>query len=103
MSVGNGKTTGGGFYLTPEAKVDDGFFNTCFIENIAKMKILKLLPSAINGKHLREPEVFMKQTKSIEIKTKSPLPIYYDGELPELSNPLNFKIEIIYNAINFIC
>ena len=103
MSIGNGKTTGGGFYLTPEAKVDDGLFNTCFIEDIAKMKILKLLPSAIKGKHLREPEVFMKQTKSIEVKAKTPLPIYFDGELPELKNPLNFKIKIIPNAIKFIC
>ncbi len=103
MSVGNGKTTGGGFYLTPEAKVDDGLFNTCFIENITKMKILKLLPSAIKGKHLREPEVFMKQTKSIEIKTKNPLPIYYDGELPKLKNPLHFTIELLPKKLNLIC
>lgn len=103
MSVGNGKTTGGGFYLTPNAEIDDGFFDICFIENVVRSRILKLLPSAIKGKHLQEREVCIKQAENIKVRSPKLLPIYCDGEIPQLENPKEFSIEIIANAINFIC
>ncbi len=101
ISVGNGKSTGGGFFLTPEAKIDDGLLDVCFIGKTNTLRILKLLPAAIKGKHLREPEVNLKQSKKITIETKKKLPIYCDGELPELNDPLHFEINILSQALNF--
>jgi len=103
IAIGNGKYTGGGFLLTPEAIVDDGFLDICFIKTISRGRILSLLPSAIKGQHLKEPEVDLKQSKTIEVITKTPLPFYTDGELPELINPLHFKIELLPKKLNLIC
>ncbi|MCD6177144.1 MAG: diacylglycerol kinase family lipid kinase [Candidatus Cloacimonetes bacterium] len=103
IAIGNGKYTGGGFLLTPEALIDDGFLDICFIKTITRRRILSLLPSAIKGKHLKEPEVDLKQSKTIEVITKSPLPFYTDGELPKLKNPLHFRIELLPKKINLIC
>ena len=65
--------------------------------------MLSLLPAAIKGKHLKEPEVVIHQSRKIEVTTKKPLPIYYDGELPVLKNPLHFTVELLPNKLNFIC
>ena len=61
-----------------------------------------LLPSAIKGKHIKEPEVYLKQSRTIEVITKKPLPFYIDGELPTLKNPLHFKIELLPEVLNVI-
>ena len=103
IAIGNGKYTGGGFLLTPEAIVDDGFLDICFIKTITRRRLLSLLPSAIKGQHLKEPEVDLKQSKTIEVITKTPLPFYTDGELPKLKNPLHFKIELLPKKLNLIC
>ena len=103
IAIGNGKYTGGGFLLTPEAKIDDGFLDVCFIGKISRGRLLSLLPSAIKGKHLKEPEVDLKQSRTIEVVTKTPLPFYTDGELPELKDPLHFKIELLPKKLNLIC
>ncbi len=103
IAIGNGKYTGGGFLLTPEAIIDDGFLDICFIKTISRRRLLSLLPSAIKGKHLKEPEVDLKQSRTIEVITKTPLPFYTDGELPKLKNPLNFKIELLPKKLNLIC
>ncbi len=103
IAVGNGKYTGGGFLITPEALVDDGFLDICFIKTITRRRLLSLLPSAIKGKHLKEPEVDLKQSKTIEVTTKTPLPFYTDGELPKLKNPLHFTIELLPKKLNLIC
>lgn len=103
LSIGNGMSTGGGFLLTPEARVDDGLLDICFINKINRKRILSLLPSTIKGKHLKEPEVVLHQSRKIEITTNKPLPIYYDGELPKLKDPLHFIIELLPKKLNLIC
>ncbi|MCF7857963.1 MAG: diacylglycerol kinase family lipid kinase [Candidatus Cloacimonetes bacterium] len=102
LSVGNGQSAGGGFLLTPEARVDDGLLDICFISTVNRRRVLKLLPSAIKGKHLKEPEVVIHQTRKIEISSDKALPLYFDGELPTLKDQFNFTIEILPNRIDFI-
>ena len=102
LSIGNGFSTGGGFLLTPEARVNDGLLDICFIRQASRRRTLNLLPQAIKGQHLKQPEVVLQQSKIIEIKSDEILPIYCDGELPVLKDPHNFKIELIPESINFI-
>jgi len=80
LAIGNGFSTGGGFLLTPEARVNDGLLDICFIRQVSRRRILNLLPQAIKGQHLKQPEVVLQQSKIIEIKSNEILPIYCDGE-----------------------
>ncbi len=102
FSVGNGLSTGGGFLLTPEARVNDGLLDICLIQDVTRKRILSLLPKAIKGQHLKEPEVIIHQSKNILVKTAKKLPIYFDGEIPELKDPFNFTIELLPKQIEFI-
>ena len=103
VSIGNGKYCGGGFMLTPNAAADDGLFDICLIDKVNRKRILKLLPSALKGKHINEPEVTIKRSCKIRIQTNEKIPIYFDGEIPTLKNPNDFTIELLPKRINLIC
>jgi YegS/Rv2252/BmrU family lipid kinase len=101
-SIGNGLSTGGGFLLTPEARIDDGLLDICYIKRVTRSRFLSLLPRAIKGRHLKEPEVIIHQSREIQIKTDEILPIYFDGELPILNNPYDFKISLLPAQLNLV-
>lgn len=103
VSIGNGLSTGGGFLLTPHAKVDDGKFDICIIKAVTLKKIPKVLTRVLAAKHLDLPEVEIIQTDLIEICSDKKVPIYYDGELPELENPYKMIIQLHARKINLIC
>jgi diacylglycerol kinase (ATP) len=103
ISIGNGLSTGGGFLLTPHAKVDDGKFDVCILHEVKLGTLLKVLPTVFSGNHIKHKKVEIIRSDVVNIKTDRVLPIYFDGELPVLKNPFDFKIELIHRAINFIC
>ncbi|MCP4580287.1 MAG: diacylglycerol kinase family lipid kinase [candidate division Zixibacteria bacterium] len=80
VAVGIGRSTGGGFLLTPQAITDDGKFDVCLATSIGKMRIMSLLPKVLKGKHIRAPEVSMYRCKQLEIFSDKPLPVHYEGE-----------------------
>lgn len=103
LTVGNCRFSGSGFQLTPDAKADDGVFDLCFIDKITRRRVLKVLPSVIPGNHLKEPEVTIKRSNFVEISSEEKLPVYFDGEIPDLKNPKHLKIELLPKKINLIC
>lgn len=102
ITVGNGKCCGGKFHLTPNAKIDDGLFDFCIIDKISRRKIVKLLPKTIKGEHTNFPVVTMLKGKEINIKSNEDLPVYMDGEIPELKNRKNIDIKILSKKISLI-
>ena len=51
VSVGNGSRTGGYFYLTPEAVVDDGLLDFLYGIGMNRWQLLQLLPKTFSGDH----------------------------------------------------
>ncbi|MCD4795977.1 MAG: diacylglycerol kinase family lipid kinase [Candidatus Cloacimonetes bacterium] len=103
ITIGNGRYCGGGFKLTPNSIANDGKFDICLIDAITRRRLLRVLPKAIKGTHIELPEVKIERSDSIEIKTDQEIPVYFDGELPVLKNPKNFRIELLPKKINLIC
>ena len=102
ISIGNSNLTGGGFKLSPFAKPDDKIFDITIIDSLSKLKVFSLLPKAITGKHLSHKAVTSIQSDHIEIESNSPLPVYMDGEIPELKNPKKIYVKLIPAAVDFI-
>jgi len=102
VSVGNGKCCGGKFLLTPDAKIDDGVFDFCIIDKLTRREIIKFLPKVIKGKHINLPMVTMLKGKEIIVKSDEDLPLYLDGEIPNLTDRKNIDIKIIPKMINLI-
>ena len=80
VCVGNGRSSGGGFYLTPHANFDDGLFDVCIIEAMPKIRIFRYLPRTLNGSHVRLPGVRVYRSKKIVIGSYRELPVHIDGE-----------------------
>jgi diacylglycerol kinase (ATP) len=83
VSVGNSPRTGGAFYMTPQAKVDDGLLDFVYAGSMNRWQMLKLLPQTFSGKHIHHPLVVYQKTKSLSITASPATPIQTDGEVFE--------------------
>jgi YegS/Rv2252/BmrU family lipid kinase len=81
IAVGNGKCAGGGFYLTPDAAVDDGLLDVCSVDNKNIVQILSLMPRVMRGKHHNVAGVKLFQEKRLSIAAAEPFYVHADGEI----------------------
>lgn len=81
IAIGNGKCAGGGFYLTPDASIDDGLFDVCAIEAVRIKTVLKLMPRVMHATHMHLPIVRMLRTASLVLRSESAFPVHADGEI----------------------
>jgi diacylglycerol kinase (ATP) len=81
IAIGNGICAGGGFYLTPNAKVDDGFFDACLIDDIPVRTILHLIPKAMLGKHTSSPLAKFLHFKKMDLTADCDFYVHADGEM----------------------
>ncbi len=101
IAIGNGRCAGGGFYLTPDAKVNDGYLDVCLIDEISIPKILAIMPKVMKGKHQSEKEVTMMRTKQIFVEAAEPFHVHADGEIVG-RNVTGVKIEIVPTRLRVI-
>ena len=97
ICIANGWSVGGGLSMTPNAKLDDGYFDICHLKEISPMKIIFNFPKLTNGRIEEIKEAKIYQSKKIIIKSEYSLPIHVDGEIIEGKNNF-FEIELIKNS-----
>ena len=101
ITVGNGQSLGGGFYLTPKAKIDDGLLDICIFQALTTREILMHLPKALKGKHIFLPQVEYDHATKLSISSPEGLPMHADGELLP-SDIHEITIEVVPRAIEVI-
>ena len=79
--VGNGFRTGGVFFLTPDARLDDGLLDFVVGDALGRLNILRLLPKTFNGSHIHEPVVYSVRCTRLVMTSEDPLPVLADGEI----------------------
>lgn len=79
-AVGNSRQYGGGIRITPDAKVDDHLLDICIVHRTSILELLKTLPRAYNGSHVKKS--FVETGRGLEFRFESdePLKVYGDGE-----------------------
>ncbi len=100
--VGNGKALGGGFRLTPDAELTDGWLDICLIENMPRPQIIKNLVKVYWGGHKSDPRVELKRARKIEFRSEQGFAVHADGELISM-NQKHLEIELIPEAVELIC
>ena len=80
VTAGNGPRSGGGFYLTPEARHDNGTLELGWVTPLSRLRIVALLPKSLKGRHTSHPAVRIVRCRSFELTSREPLPIHADGE-----------------------
>lgn len=96
----NHRYEGGGFMFSPAAVDNDGILDICCASDATKLKILRVLPTAFKGNHLRFPELSDYHIPSYEIKTEEPMWLHVDGEPLVMAN--HIKVSCEKKVLNFI-
>ena len=101
IAIGNGQSAGGGFYLTPDAKLDDSKFDVCYVDNVNLLEIIKIFPSVLKGLHGKYKKVHFSQANNISVNSLERFFVHADGEI--IGKNINkVEISMIPKAIEVI-
>lgn len=81
IAVNNTPNYAGGIKICPKAEMNDGYLDLCCVQNVTSGQLLRILPAAYRGKHIRHPSIIFHRGKEITIEADSPLVIHVDGEV----------------------
>ncbi len=102
VSVMNGQRMGGGFYMTPEARMDDGLLDLCIASKVDRAKMVSWLPRFMRGTHVTDPAITMTQGRKVMIVSDSPWAAQADGEIYGVG-ARRFEIELFPQCLRLIC
>ncbi|MGZ8558522.1 MAG: diacylglycerol/lipid kinase family protein [Chitinophagaceae bacterium] len=98
VDISNGRRAGGGFYIAPEAKADDGLFDIVIVDTLSPLQRLRYLPVIEKGKHIGLSFIHHFRTMKIIIESKETIQFHLDGEYEEAKK---LEIEILPGVLNF--
>lgn len=92
---------GGGFKFCPDAKDDDGLLDFCVAADASKLRVLRIIPTAFDGKHVRFKEIKMFRGKKATIEAEKPMWVQTDGEVKAQAkritvSDLGEKVHFVY-------
>ena len=79
-TVGNSRQYGGGIRIVPAAEVDDGQLDFCIVHRTSRFQLLKTLPLAYTGAHVKKRFVECGRGREFHFESETPLDVYADGE-----------------------
>ncbi len=88
---GNSPQYGGGIKIAPAAVLDDGLLDACIVHRTSRWQLLKTLPLAYSGTHVRRSFVETRRGREFRVESDLPMEIYADGE-PLTTTPVRFGI-----------
>ena len=80
-AFGNSPQYGGGIRIVPAAVLDDGQLDACIVHRTTRFELLKTLPLAYSGKHVRKSFVETRRAREFTVESDAPLDVFADGEL----------------------
>jgi diacylglycerol kinase (ATP) len=81
VTIGNGGRHGGGFWICPDARIDDGVLDVCACTGLGTLGILRFLPRVMRGTHTGASCVTMLRGTRVRVTSPDPLPVHADGEI----------------------
>jgi diacylglycerol kinase (ATP) len=81
VSIMNGQRQGGVFFMSPEARNDDGLLDLCIVEEVSKARIFTLIPHFFNGSQFGQKEIEFRRASDLVVRAlQGVLPAHADGE-----------------------
>lgn len=103
VAVANSQAYGGGMFVAPNARLDDGEFDIVTVGEVSKLRFLANLPKVFKGRHVDNEEVNTFRVASAELRADRPFRLYADGEyltdLPTTLKVLPAALELIAPAV----
>lgn len=80
VAAANSKAFGGGMFIAPDARLDDGELDVVYITQVGRLHYLRNLPKAFDGSHVENDEVVVIRGRELTIDADRPFAVYADGE-----------------------
>ena len=90
-AIGNTRQYGGGIRITPNAQIDDGLLDITIVNKTSRLQLLKTLPRAYSGAHVKSRFVETRRAAEFAIESERELEVYADGE-KITTTPVKFAI-----------
>ncbi|GAB4123261.1 MAG: diacylglycerol kinase family lipid kinase [Roseiflexaceae bacterium] len=100
-SIANGRCQAGGFWLTPEALIDDGLFDLCLVDNMRLDQIIRHIPKVMEGTHTNLKQVTMGRSPKVQLTCSTPMPVATDGEVLSTATR-TIQAEVIPDALDIL-
>jgi diacylglycerol kinase (ATP) len=78
IAIANGRSYGGGMFVCPSARIDDGQFDVMILKPVSKIEFLKVFPKVYSGSHIHHPQVEI--VRSSKVRLTADAIAYADGE-----------------------
>ncbi len=102
LTIGNGTTCGGGFRLTPHAKMDDGLLDVTIVKPLGVLTLMWHLPKVFLGTIDKVTNYArLTRTAKLSIASTHPIPVHVDGEIFP-GDGKDLEIEIVPGALTVI-
>jgi len=99
VAVCNSGVFGGGMYLAPDARLDDGLLDVVTIADKSRLHYLRGLPRVFKGTHLQDPALTLTQCREVTFEADRPFTAYADGdpvaELPATVRVLEGSLRVV--------
>jgi diacylglycerol kinase family enzyme len=89
--VANGQYHGGGMWLAPEARTDDGRFDVVLIGDVTHLDFITTAPKLYKGTYLAHRKVELVRSAAVDVDAVVPLPVETDGEVAG-TTPVRFDV-----------
>ena len=79
-AAANAPWYGHGMRIAPQAELDDGLLEFCFVRQVGKLRLLRLFPKVYRGGHIGLPEVEYFRAERVRVESEESLAVHADGE-----------------------
>lgn len=101
VEITNGKCIGGGYYICPDALVDDGILDLCLVRRLSWIEFFRHVPKVFKGQHQHLKQVNLGRLTRLTVESETPMAAQVDGELwPRRVK--RFEIGIVPKALECI-
>ena len=98
-AVLNTPTYGAGVRLAPGARMDDGWLDVAFVENLSALRVLALLPRLLSTGDL--PGSHLKRARARRVRLSADRPCFFHGD-GEILGPAPVEIEVMARAVRIL-
>ena len=79
--LANARYFGGGMFVAPNARWDDGLFDMILLGDLGKMEVIANMPKLYRGTHLTHPKVTELRALEVRVEARERMFLQAEGEL----------------------
>jgi YegS/Rv2252/BmrU family lipid kinase len=102
VAAANAKAYGGGMYLAPDARLDDGLLDVVMGSPNSRLDFLSCLRDVFKGTHLQRERIELLRGAEVRVSADRPFTVYADGdpigELPVTIRAIPGAIQVLLPA-----